>query len=144
MDFIKNLKKQFKNKELLDLALTHRSWVNENRNKRNEHNERIEFLGDAVLELLMSEHLFNTSEDDEGDMTINRVKMENNKMLSQKAEEMKIWDHVLIGEIETMNPTMKRETYNVQCIGGNRGRNISRQRIRCYQRVLYSKNVGKN
>ncbi len=51
------LKIKFNNLQLLDKALTHRSYLNENR-KVKEHNERLEFLGDAVLELLVTQYLF--------------------------------------------------------------------------------------
>lgn len=48
---------QFKNKALLEEALTHKSFVNERRGANRRHNERLEFLGDAVLSLVISEHL---------------------------------------------------------------------------------------
>jgi len=49
---------KFKNKDLLLEALTHRSYLNENKDWRVNHNERMEFLGDAVLELVVTEFLF--------------------------------------------------------------------------------------
>lgn len=57
----------FRNKELLSQALTHRSAVRESR--RNGHNERLEFLGDAVLELAATEYLYHLSEKPEGELT---------------------------------------------------------------------------
>ena len=51
------IKKIFKNKRLFDQAMTHRSRLNEN-GKSRESNERLEFLGDAVLELIVTEYLF--------------------------------------------------------------------------------------
>jgi len=48
----------FKDKDLLEKSLTHRSYINENRGEEAKHNERLEFLGDAVLELLVTEKLF--------------------------------------------------------------------------------------
>jgi ribonuclease-3 len=48
----------FSNLELLDLAFVHKSYVNEHRDLKNEHNERLEFLGDAVLELIVTEYLY--------------------------------------------------------------------------------------
>ena len=53
---------EFENIDLLVTALTHRSYVNEHRKIANEHNERLEFLGDAVLELVVTEYLFNNFE----------------------------------------------------------------------------------
>ena len=48
----------FKEKRLLEMAFTHRSFLNENRMPGREHNERLEFLGDAVLELVVTEFLY--------------------------------------------------------------------------------------
>lgn len=48
----------FKNKALLRTAFTHRSYINESKGTRLEHNERLEFLGDAVLELVVTDFLF--------------------------------------------------------------------------------------
>ena len=49
----------FKDLDLLITAFTHRSYVNEHRKTVREHNERLEFLGDAVLELVVTEYLYN-------------------------------------------------------------------------------------
>ena len=54
---ITNLEDQFKNISLLEQALTHRSWVNENSGIRGT-NERLEFLGDAVLEFIVSKEIY--------------------------------------------------------------------------------------
>src|ERR1044071_9250915 len=59
----------FGNPELLQTALTHRSYVNEHKKSTKEHNERLEFLGDAVLELVVTEYLYNNYEDPEGILT---------------------------------------------------------------------------
>ncbi len=59
----------FNNIELLITAFTHRSYVNEHRKTVKEHNERLEFLGDAVLELVVTEYLFNNFIDPEGTLT---------------------------------------------------------------------------
>lgn len=59
----------FKNVELLVTAFTHRSYVNEHRKTVRTHNERLEFLGDAVLELVTTEYLFNNFEEPEGILT---------------------------------------------------------------------------
>ena len=57
----KKLKVKFKNKEVLQQALVHRSYINENPGFHLGHNERLEFLGDAVLELVVTEFLYTTS-----------------------------------------------------------------------------------
>lgn len=63
----------FKNKALLRQALTHRSYLNEHRGENLQHNERLEYLGDAVLELIVSTYLFhNFPEDVEGNLTEKR------------------------------------------------------------------------
>ncbi|HSE61906.1 MAG TPA: ribonuclease III [Candidatus Saccharimonadales bacterium] len=55
--------------QLLVTALTHRSYVNEHKKSTKEHNERLEFLGDAVLELVVTEYLYKTYEESEGILT---------------------------------------------------------------------------
>lgn len=59
----------FNNLDLLITAFTHRSYLNEHRKTVQEHNERLEFLGDAVLELVVTEYLFNSYQDPEGILT---------------------------------------------------------------------------
>lgn len=61
---------EFNDINLLITALTHRSYVNEHKNTAKEHNERLEFLGDAVLELVSSDYLFRNYEEPEGIMTL--------------------------------------------------------------------------
>jgi ribonuclease III len=63
------LKVTFNDIELLVTAFTHRSYVNEHRKTAHEHNERLEFLGDAVLELVSTEYLFKNYKDPEGILT---------------------------------------------------------------------------
>jgi ribonuclease-3 len=60
---------EFNNIELLVTAFTHRSYVNEHRKTAKEHNERLEFLGDAVLELVVTEYLYGNYSDPEGILT---------------------------------------------------------------------------
>ena len=60
---------EFKNPSLLVTALTHRSYVNEHRKSAKAHNERLEFLGDAVLEMATTEFLFNNFDQPEGILT---------------------------------------------------------------------------
>jgi ribonuclease-3 len=69
-DFAKNnLGFEFQNIQLLITALTHRSYVNEHKKSVSEHNERLEFLGDAVLELVVTEFLYNNYSEQEGILT---------------------------------------------------------------------------
>ena len=60
---------EYQNIDLLITALTHRSYVNEHKKSVSEHNERLEFLGDAVLELVVTDFLFRTYSDPEGVLT---------------------------------------------------------------------------
>lgn len=60
---------EFDNIQLLITALTHRSYVNEHKKSVTDHNERLEFLGDAVLELVVTDFLYNTYQDPEGILT---------------------------------------------------------------------------
>ena len=66
---LKKLGFEFENIDLLITALTHRSYVNEHKKSVSEHNERLEFLGDAVLELVVTDFLFNTYDESEGILT---------------------------------------------------------------------------
>lgn len=85
----KRLGVSFHNKELLREALTHRSYVNEDLSWPVGHNERLEFLGDAVLELVITEFLFaQFPEKPEGDLTSLRAAMVNTDMLFQRASEI--------------------------------------------------------
>lgn len=70
VDFARNvLGVEFKNLELLITAFTHRSYVNEHKKTAKEHNERLEFLGDAVLELVVTAYLYNNFKEPEGVLT---------------------------------------------------------------------------
>ena len=69
-NFISKIGIKFKNLELIKTALTHRSYINEHKKEPISHNERLEFLGDAVLELAVTYYLFTHFEDKtEGELT---------------------------------------------------------------------------
>ncbi len=79
----KRIKVTFKNKNLLHQALVHRSYLNENPSFHLGHNERLEFLGDAVLELVVTDYLYHTfPEATEGAMTNWRASLVNSKILA--------------------------------------------------------------
>jgi ribonuclease-3 len=89
----------FKNTELLERALTHKSFANEN--KVPAHNERMEFLGDAVLNLVVSEHLMKTCPDaTEGDLSRFRAAVVSEPGLAQVARAIKLGDYLLLGKGE--------------------------------------------
>jgi len=98
----KKLGFNFKNKDLLKQAFTHRSYLNENPNFKLEHNERLEFLGDAVMELIVTDHLYRDyPEKTEGDLTNWRAALVNAKMLTSVAEELGYNDFLLLSRGES-------------------------------------------
>ncbi|HEY4515026.1 MAG TPA: ribonuclease III [Candidatus Paceibacterota bacterium] len=85
----KKISYSFKDKDLLIQALTHRSYLNENKTYKLDHNERLEFLGDAVLELVATEYLFNAyKKKTEGELTSIRAALVNTVSLSSTASEL--------------------------------------------------------
>jgi len=98
----KKLNIKFKNKDLLVQAFCHRSYLNENPDFKLENNERMEFLGDAVLELIVTEYLFEKyPKKSEGELTNWRAALVNAKMLSEVAREMGLSDFLLLSRGET-------------------------------------------
>jgi ribonuclease-3 len=98
----KNLGLQFKNKDLLKHAFTHRSYLNENPELKLEHNERLEFLGDAVVELIVTAYLYKEfPEKAEGDLTNWRAALVNAKMLTSVAQELGFNDFLLLSRGES-------------------------------------------
>lgn len=91
----------FQNQDLLNEALTHRSYLNENTDWKYPHNERLEFLGDAVIELIITEALFlRFPEKPEGELTSFRAALVNTKMLSEVARILGVNDHLLLSRGE--------------------------------------------
>ncbi|MEK7650038.1 MAG: ribonuclease III [Patescibacteria group bacterium] len=91
----------FKNKDLLTQALTHRSYLNENPGFRLGHNERLEYLGDAVLELVVTADLFaRFPEKPEGELTSIRAALVNAEILADVAHEIKMGDYLLLSRGE--------------------------------------------
>ncbi len=91
----------FANKNLLLQALTHRSYLNENRGHPVEHNERLEFLGDAVLELVVTEKLFNAyPTKPEGELTSIRAAVVNTGSISDAAAHLGLGDFLLLSKGE--------------------------------------------
>ena len=97
----KKLKVKFKNKDLLTQAFLHRSYLNENPKFHLSHNERLEFLGDAVLELVVTEYLFQKyPKKPEGELTNWRAALVNAKMLSQTAQSLNFNNFLLLSKGE--------------------------------------------
>ena len=91
----------FKNKALLELAMTHSSYANDNKLGKQNNNERLEFLGDAVLELISSEFLFfEYDSKPEGELTRLRASIVCEPTLAQSAREFKLNDYLRLGNGE--------------------------------------------
>jgi len=96
------LREDFKDKDLFDQALTHRSWVNEHKGERTS-NERLEFLGDAILEFVVSEELFNQFPGkEEGYLTALRANLVNTVALARISGKLDIGSSLFLskGEID--------------------------------------------
>lgn len=100
MTDISSLKKQFKNKDILDLAFTHRSWVNEHKGVR-ESNERLEFLGDAILEFVASKEIYEKFPDkEEGYLTALRANLVNTVALHSVAIKLNLGPELYLSKGE--------------------------------------------
>ena len=98
----KKLGLKFKNKDLLVQAFCHRSYLNENPNFYLENNERLEFLGDAVLELVITEYLFQKyPKKSEGELTNWRAALVNAKILGETSKDLDFNDYLLLSKGET-------------------------------------------
>jgi ribonuclease III len=96
-----HLQVRFRTIRLLRQAFTHTSYVNEHRQTALEHNERLEFLGDAVLQLTVSEFLYRTfPERPEGQLTRMRASIVCEPSLARFAEMLELGTHVLLGRGE--------------------------------------------
>lgn len=113
MDFSlieKKIKIDFKNKELLKQAFTHRSYLNENRSSGLEHNERLEFLGDAVLELVVTDYLYKKYPNKpEGDLTALRSALVNSVMIASVSTELDFNEHLLLSRGEAKDTGRARQ-----------------------------------
>lgn len=101
----------FKNENILKEALTHRSYLNENSSWKLPHNERLEFLGDAVLELISTQYLWKTHPKfEEGPLTLLRAALVNTKMLAKVAEEIGLQKYLLVSKGEAQMTGRAMET----------------------------------
>jgi ribonuclease-3 len=96
----KKLGVKFNNQQLLIQALTHRSYLNENPDFALEHNERLEFLGDAVLELVVTEYLYNNFPNPEGELTNWRAALVKAETLAQISDTLGINDYLFLSKGE--------------------------------------------
>lgn len=103
---------KFKNKDLLKQAVVHRSYLNEHPGFGLSHNERLEFLGDAVLEIIVTEYLFNSfPETPEGDLTNWRASLVNAKMLTYIAGQLSLEKYIYLSRGESKDKNSKARQY---------------------------------
>jgi len=101
----------FKNKDILKQSVVHRSYLNEHPDFGVGHNERLEFLGDAVLELVVTEYLYNNFDNPEGELTNWRASLVNAKMLSGIAKDLGIEDFLYLSHGEAKDKDTKARQY---------------------------------
>lgn len=101
----------FKSKQLLDLALTHSSYANEHKGRKKTNNERLEFLGDAVLELVVSSFLFKAYPSyAEGQLTKLRASLVCEYSLAICARDINLGDYLLLSRGEDMTGGRERDS----------------------------------
>lgn len=110
---------EFKDRKLLLQALTHRSFLNENPNHPTGHNERLEFVGDAVIEIVVTEMLYRAYPDaPEGELTNHRTALVNAKALGAIGIQLELDVYVLLskGEQRDVWESEKRRVYTSACL----------------------------
>jgi ribonuclease-3 len=101
VDFQRIIGVDFKDISLLEQALVHSSYINENPGYINGHNERLEFLGDAVLDWIVSERIYHEFPDfDEGNMTKLRASLVRRETLARIARTIRLGDYLYMGKGE--------------------------------------------
>lgn len=117
----KNLGYTFKNKDLIDVALTHSSYTNESVDGSKENNERLEFLGDSVLDLVVSEELFKKHHTyPEGKLTKIRSKLVCTSSFAKASEKFSLTDYLLFSKGEknhngSKKKSVKADTFEAVC-----------------------------
>lgn len=99
---------QFASEKLLANAFVHRSYLNENKSFK-EHNERLEFLGDAVLELVVTEYLFKNFDNPEGDLTNWRSALVKTESISEAAKNLGYEEYLMLSRGERASSGRARQ-----------------------------------
>jgi len=107
----KRLHYTFKDSSLLIQAITHRSYLNEHADFNSPHNERLEFLGDAVLEIIVTEHLYSHYKNPEGELTAWRSALVNAKTLADIGDELGFEEFLLLSKGEARDEKSKARMY---------------------------------
>ena len=102
---------KFKDEKLLQQALVHRSYLNENPSFELDQNERLEFLGDAVLELIVTEHLYQNYSNPEGELTNWRASLVKSDSLAQAANKINVDDYLYLSRGESKDKNTKARNY---------------------------------
>lgn len=160
MKDLENLEKildiQFNNLNLLKESLTHRSYLNENPSWPVDHNERLEFLGDAVLELTVTEEIFSKFPDQkEGYLTSLRAALVNHYMLSKVAGEISLENKVFLSKGEAKEKGRAKEVILANAVealigaiyldqGYNAAKEFVKKRILSRLDEIISKNLFKD
>jgi len=105
----KSIDIKFNNKDLLQQAMVHRSYLNENPDFFLKDNERLEFLGDAVLEMVITEYLYQNYPNPEGDLTNWRAALVNAKMLAEVADHLAVNNYLLLSRGEAKDTGRARQ-----------------------------------
>lgn len=103
------LEVNFKSADLLKQAFVHRSYINEHSSQGLEHNERLEFLGDAVLELAVTDHLYNNYPNPEGELTSWRSALVKTESLASLAEKLELGQYLLMSRGEAKSGGRSRQ-----------------------------------
>lgn len=99
----------FKNKDLLKTAMVHRSYLNEHPKFELDQNERLEFLGDAVLELVVTENIYLNYPNPEGELTNWRASLVNSKMLAKIGQKLNIEEQLYLSRGESKDSGKARQ-----------------------------------
>jgi ribonuclease-3 len=105
----KKLGIKFNNLDLLRQAVTHRSYLNEHKDYKLDHNERLEFLGDAVLELVVTEFLYANYPNPEGELTNWRASLVNGEMLAKISGKIGVEEFLLMSRGEAKDTGKARQ-----------------------------------
>jgi ribonuclease-3 len=107
---------KFDDQSLLERAFIHRSYLNEHPKSGLEHNERLEFLGDAVLELVVTDYLYRHYENPEGDLTNWRSALVKTESLSEVAEKLELDQYLRLSRGEAKGNVRSRSLIHANCV----------------------------
>jgi len=108
-DLAQSLGIDFQNEEYLLTAMIHRSYLNEHSKWKTDHNERLEFLGDAVLELIVTDYLFKKYPNPEGELTNWRAALVRGVTLKEVADQLELGKYLYLSKGEELSGGRERE-----------------------------------